>query len=470
MDKKIAESTALYPIGRAPQTKLLTITGGEFAGRRIALYQPTPGTLAFTFSSSPRQSWQPTVAIASDCANLAFDCLLAPNGDLHVVYVELSTNHLVSRRLTFDNGEWAIGDNVTVYSDGPCYDPALVIDSTGTLWVSWSAYSAPVRQVHVKSSTDAGATWGTGPSDQGDVVSHPAQFLWSKLLAASRFIHVLYVDQATGVYLRSLPLGGVTWTDPQTIASGSTLSSNFDAATSPGGYLGVVFDNQGLLFREFDGNLWSELISIDQLSAVCPQLRYRYSTPIVTWLRPTIGLLQTPMVSFRSGSTFTTPKPLDYRINDFDAVVLFSQTAQSFMDRTAEALSLDPADIAHPFTGCLIRDAGDACYLGMNAPFRTAFLNLSTAGVGGTVSCRYFDGSQWQPFTPVSSVVTLSSSTSHLKFWEDTAAMPDNWQKTTIDGESRFWVKLEVASSFTTGPVGSRITAAAQIDHLIIAR
>jgi len=115
-------------------------------------------------------------------------------------------------------------------------------------------------------------------------------------------------------------------------------------------------------------------------------------------------------------------------------------------------------------------DSGDTLYLGMNSRFRFARMLLSTTGTGGTIIVSYWDGANWQAFTPANGSSDLTSSTVDLLFWTDYSATPDDWQKRAINSQMRYWVKIEVVSGYTTGPVGSQVSAASETNRLIFRR
>jgi hypothetical protein len=137
---------------------------------------------------------------------------------------------------------------------------------------------------------------------------------------------------------------------------------------------------------------------------------------------------------------------------------------------TSEATSGVTADAYHPNSSALVEDSGDIAYLGMDQKFRYVKFLLSTAGAGGTVVYSYWDGSNWMAFTPTGGNFALDATDKDLLLWDDYVSIPDDWQKKLVNGQTRFWVKIEVDSSFTTGPVGSQITAASDLQAFIVRR
>jgi len=64
----------------------------------------------------------------------------------------------------------------------------------------------------------------------------------------------------------------------------------------------------------------------------------------------------------------------------------------------------------------------------------------------------------------------LGSGLIDLLLWTDFSSMPDDWQKLTVNSQTRFWVKLKVGSVFTTGPIGSQISAGSETNRMIFRR
>ena len=470
MQKKIADTTVLTGLGNPCQTKLLEVPSGAYAGRRVALLQTSANEIKLTHSDSPASAWTTPQTVASDGADTSFDCKMDSGGDIYVVYSEQSTVYLVARKLTFDTGSWSVGSKVTVYSGSQCYDPSLAIAPDGTLWVSWSRFQSPTRRIHVKSSTDGGTTWGSGPSDSGTQLSNSSTFAWSRVIIDNNSVHVIYNDQDTKMSIRSRALSGGDWSSEYNIATGSSFDQHFDAAVGADGRVGLAYNNDELCYREYDGSNWGAVATLDSQEAVCPQLFFRQNIPAVIFLRLFAGAHTVAMYTERKTGSFSTPATLDNRAKPFDAVILYDASSETYGDLTAEAESSTTGDVQHSESGCLLNNVGDVVYLGMDARFRYARFLLSTPGVGGTVLYSYWDGANWQAFTPSNGASDLTDAAADLLFWTDYGSIPTDWQKCVIDSQSRFWIKIEVSSSYATGPVGSQLSAVSEINRLILRR
>jgi hypothetical protein len=283
-------------------------------------------------------------------------------------------------------------------------------------------------------------------------------------------IHVIYNDQDTRLSIRSRPLTGGSWSSEYNIATGSGFDRHFDAGVGADGRLGVVFNNGDLYYREYDGNNWWAQVVLDSQVSVSPQLLFSYNIPVVVFGRLFQGGQTVAKYTDRKTGTFSTPTTLDRRAKPFDAVILYDASSDSYEDLATQAESSTAADIYHSVSSALLKDTGDIIYLGMDAAFRSARLWLSTTGVGGTVIYSYWDGANWNAFTPANGNSDLSAGTVDLLFWTDYVSIPLDWQKRLINNQSRFWLKIEVSSGYATGPIGSQLTAVPETTRMIFRR
>ena len=467
MQKKITETTVINGLGLPPQAKLFAVPAGIYVGRRVALMQTGASEIKLAWSDNPSNGWSSLITVASDAADGSFDARMANNADIHVVYAEESTAYLVTRKLTFGDGTWSVGAKVTINNGAQCYDPSLAIAATGDLWVSYSNFVSPNRTIYIKSSTDEGASWGSGAGDQ---ISSASLFAWSRVITDSASVHVIYNDQDTALSVRSRLLSGGSWTDAYAIATGSGFDSNLDAGIGSDGRIGVAWVRDQLYYREYDGSNWGAITVVETEPVLCPQVLFENNIPAIVFLDTINGDMKVARFTDRRTGIFSAPAVLDKRNSPFDAVLLYDASAATYQDLTAQASSPTTADVYHSSSGCLLKDSGDVVYLGMDARFRTSRLLLSTVGVGGTVQVSYWDGANWHAFTPANGAVGLDVSVVDLLFWTDYGSTPVDWQKRIVNSQLHYWVKIEVVSGYSTGPVASQISAASEIDRMILRR
>ncbi len=471
MQKELATSTAFNSVGLPAGQKIFRVPGGQFAGRLAALIQTSPTEIRLNYADSPYTTWSSLLSVVNDAADDAFDARMDNVGNLHVAYVEQTARNLTYKKLTFADGTWTAGSKVVIYDGGSSYAPSLGIELSGKLWVTWTRYSAPNQFVQVKSSSDGGTTWGTGSGDSGTQLTAGDLIAYSKLLIAANRIHVIATYNSHSIVKRSLPISGGSWSDEEVIASTTQAFGNdFDAVAGDDGRLAVVYNDPYFKYREYDGVNWGAVVPMADTVGVSPQVLFRGGIPVVIYLDNWNGAQKILMYTDRRSGQFTTPVPLDSRAKTFDCVLLYNQGAATFVDITDSAASPATGDMFHPASSCLLKNTGDQMYVGMQRQFHHLQVLLSTLGAGGTLVLSYWDGSNWSAFTPSTGAVALDSSPTRVALWDDYVSIPADWQKRVVNGRNQFWVRIEVNSAFTTGPVGTQATSISEITRAIFRR
>ncbi|MFH2049000.1 MAG: hypothetical protein ABIJ12_06110 [bacterium] len=470
MQEKILNTTAVNGLGYPTERMLLKVESGQYSGRLIAVLQTAPGVLKYTYSDFPYASWSTPTTIATDASDQPFDCIMDEDLNIHLVYSESGTDYLVTRKLTYSNGLWSVGSKVTIYNGDTSYFPSVTIENSGKLWVAWTKKTGGVRTPHVKSSSDGGAAWGSGASDAGAALTAGASSAYVKLLIDTSNIHAVYTEATVKLAIRSLPISGGSWTSEYVISSGTFLEEHFDLALGSDKRIGIVWDDQAIKYCEYNGDSWSAIATVDAGGGIFPQLKFSVNTPLVIYLSEFANDQKIIKQSVRQSGIFSTPAVLDGRAKQFDSVVLYETTSSTYEDLTSESSSAATGDIIHSGSSALVASSGDIIYLGMDEKFCHINILLSTAGTGGGVSYSYWDGNNWSAFTPAGSGFNLDSTDKDLLLWTDFSSMPQDWQKKLMNNVNRFWLKIEVTSSFSTPPVGSQITAISNISTLILRR
>ena len=471
MQKKITESSATYPVGLPPSRKLLKVSSGQYRGRLVAVMQTASGDIKQSWADRPYETWSTPVTIASDAADEPFDCLMDTNGNIHVVYSEVTTKYLVTKKISFSGGSWSIGSKVTIFSSNQCYNPSITIEDSGKLWVSWSRWTTVDYYLHAKSSTDSGATWGSGGADAGDMLTGAVTEVYSKVVIGTSDIFVVYSHGGSTLSVRSRPIIGGSWTTAVDLASSaSDFDEHFDVAVSDNGLVAVAYDQAALKYREYDGVVWSPVVDLDAAEGSSPQLLFNINVPVVVYLSQYATGQEQLMYTSRESGTFATPEPLDPGAGTFDEVLVYDTASSSYNDLPTAAASGTTADVYHSSSSTLLKVQGDAVHLGMDRRFRYLRILLSTIAVGGGLAYSYWNGANWIAFTPAGGAYDFDASDRELLLWSDYDATPDDWQKEALGDDERYWVRIQVTTAFTTGPVGSQITSISNLGAVIVRR
>ena len=507
--KLLDTSTAQSPTGLPTQRRLFRVPRGAFSSRLVALYARTGSNLAFTFADPPFTLWSAPVDFVTESDELPFDAVMDEDGNLHVAYTQSGTGALRVIKLAYVNGNWSPQSAVTVYDAATSANthPSIVLDAYNRLWVAWARDDAGTITLRVKSSVDGGVTWGAGSSDAGTDLSGSVASVHARLVARPTHQHCLYTTPApvtsksrrvrstepagsppdgagvapppthlhclytiggTQARHRKIDLDAALWDAADILYSGSGLSADITGAVAPDGKLGALFVADSMLFlKEYDGAMWGALQTVSDQLCLSPSLRYVGLTPYALFLR-NIGTDQNRLLeSHRSGATFTTSAPVLPGQSPFASVFCHDADAPiPFADLTTQAESTSGGDIAHPTSGGLLESISDALYLGADARFSFARFLLSQVGVAGVVTWAYWNGAEWTAFVPASGSYDFTSANKGVRLFTDDNATPADWQKTTVNGANRYWIRILCTTAFTTVPIGSQITSVPEMTHL----
>jgi len=470
MRTKLAETTALWPLGAAGSRALFKIPSGTWRGRMIAVVKTTPLTLAFYWADRPYLSWNGPITIWDSCDHLPFDAVMTLSGDVYIAYSATASTVISATRLTFSDGEWVVGDRVEIYDQYPSSAPSIAVGIDGQLWVAFARAYAAAYDLCVKTSTDGGTTWGSGETDPGNILSSGLQTINPRVVLSLNEAHVLYAANSDSIRVQSRSLAGGSWSDSYTIAGETDQDHSFDAAVSDDGLLGLVFGKSSLKYCDYNGYNWSAPLIIDDLVPSCPQLCFVNQAPTVIYTTESDEGQSVTKYSRRETALFSTPLPLVGGANILENLKLYDSQSGIYADLTTAAASSTTGDVFHPQTNALVAVAGDMVYAGMADRFRYLRIILSTAGSGGTAAYSYFNGSDWVRFIPAGGEYNLNNSDHQLMLWSDLASIPSDWQKRPVDGVNNFWVRIEVLSTFTGSPVASQMTAMSNLKALNLRR
>lgn len=470
MQKLIDTVNSYYATGIPPQAKIFKVPSGQYKDRVIAIYPKTPNSLVYVWADPPYESWSDPVEIVTNSADYPCSAYMDSNGNVYLVYTQQTTFALLELKMTFSSGNWSLGTANTVCNMGQNYYPSIIKDSINRLWVSWTYYDSGAERyfIQVKSSTNDGVTWGSGPSDPGTALTNGSASCYSQLIFQSPYILCFYCDDSTLLAYRSFELSGSVWSSQQTVYSGSTINDNFHADLSSDQRIGIVFPgSSSLLYKEFDGSIWSGVFAVDNSPPISPTIKFFDTIPFV-FFGKNIGTGQNQIFySYKEGTSFVTPAPFEKGQKPFDLVFCYDHSATTkYADLTTEASNSEVADVYHPTSNGLVKDVDDALYMGMDQKFNWAKMILSTAGITGEVSWQYWNGESWADFTPYSGAYHLDSLDKMVILWEDLSSVPSDWQQCPVDGISKFWVRILVTTGFTTAPVGTQITGVPEAKYL----
>ena len=143
------------------------------------------------------------------------------------------------------------------------------------------------------------------------------------------------------------------------------------------------------------------------------------------------------------GGTVTF-KPLGF-------ATVYSYNGAAYTNNTTEAQS----NGGTAFTLLTVEaSSNDELYLGMDWPFYTVYSDIATAGAGVTLSAQYWNGA-WTALTITDNTSNLTTDGT-VTF---TSAAAVNWAKTSVNGVTRYWIRLRSpGTNITTAPTAYSVT------------
>lgn len=472
MQKLIDTSTAFYGAGNATTRRLFTIGSGVYSGRQIVIYSSSPSTIKFSYADAPYISWSTPQTISAASADYPASACMDSDGNVYVVYTAQTTLDLAFRKLTFVSGDWSVGSEVLVYNDKDNYFPSILRDATGKLNVCWTCYDAGAGNytIRAKQSGSDGVQWGGGPSDAGNALSAGSGGCYGQLVSLSPYIYCCYTDGGTKLAYRRIPEGGVYWESEITLYTGTALADSFSAAKSDSGaIIGIAFNGSGKIwYVEYDTANWSGLYEIAATTSTAPLLIFNGASPYVIF-GVSVGSGQIEMkYRCKNGTGFAAETNLSPELTRFKHVLLYdADGAPTIQNLTGAAGNSSTADVIHTSSNRLLQSLNDCIYLAADDKFAVCDITLSTVGDAfGVVSWAYWNGSAWATFTPASGGYNFDQTVQRARLWNDSASAPADWQKTTVDLKSAYWIKITVTTAYTTAPIGSQLTPLADINHV----
>jgi len=454
MQKFLAESSAQYPIGISPGSKLLKIEQGQFAGRMVALFQKSNSEIQLCRSDYPYRDWSAPQTVVNNAADLPFDVALLDDNSISIAYVDSAGSNIMSTKLLFVNGNWLPQTAVTVYNQDTNRYPCMAVEPGGKLWVAWSRDSGGGCYVDAKSSNDGGTTWS------GIVeLTTSSNSAIPKILSDSRHVYFFYILDGNRIAYRFKNFYAAVFEDESEIVVSAGIEDKFDLALSENNHIGLVFSDGQLRFVEFDGTRWSSPIVVGSDGGEYPQIKYSNNIPYIIYLFSAGSSQNNIVYCSRSGSAFSSSIPIESGRSFFDKVCLYESGTGTFEDQTGEASNGSTGDVFHTESSALLSQVGDALYLGMESRFNFIRFILATAGSGGAVGWQYFDGNEWRGFTPEEGPWAFTETGKSMLLWQDLASIPSDWQKAVVQGEELYWVRVAVTTSFAVAPTGTQVSA-----------
>jgi hypothetical protein len=466
MNRFIANSTASKPLGIPTGRKSLVVKSGQYLNRIAVIYAASATNIALVWADPPYTNFSTPVDIVTNAADKPFDVYMSDSGDIYLSYTIATSFDLGFVKLTHVDGEWSVGTPITVYDGDENYHPNIRKLSNEYIWIAYTRISSGSHYISAKCSTDEGESWGT-VSNPGDTLTTGATEAYAAMTEAGEYHYIFYSEGGNKIGYRRKLNTGTIWNSEVILASGSGYDEQLAVAVDIDAKIGIAYTSSaGLKFREYSGSSWSGEFNLYDDDITGPITAYHGGIPYVLFGREYGANMNLVQYTKKANGIFQGPSSLDNRKSYLQKLLVYSSSAGSYQDKTMEAATPDAADLFHSGTGSMVAVIDDAVYVGKDAPFHLVNFILSTAGSGGEVVWKYWDGQAWKNFTPASGPWHFSTTQRDQLLWEDFHSMPGDWQKKTLSGETLYWISITVTTAFTTAPVGSQVSAISNLKAL----
>lgn len=141
----------------------------------------------------------------------------------------------------------------------------------------------------------------------------------------------------------------------------------------------------------------------------------------------------------------TNPASLSYgAIGMRNFTQVWMDNAGAFTNETTDLASVGTADVT------ITNTVGNAWYFGYDYAFSNMVLQASTAAAGGAIAWEYWNGTAWTALVGQAGVLTAVGWSRH------THTPQANWAATSVNGVSKFYIRMRITTVFTTAPILSR--------------
>ena len=142
----------------------------------------------------------------------------------------------------------------------------------------------------------------------------------------------------------------------------------------------------------------------------------------------------------------------------FDKVYLYN--GSEYIDNTSEAATEEGTEFE------LMDDTDEYLYVGLSSTFAGVSFEFQTRGSNYSLSAEYYNGSVWTDLEI--SGQTFEDNTSNFEsngriYWD----IPDNWATTSVNGQTKYWVRFSTSETPVTTAKAYQIIPANSVASLL---
>ena len=436
--------------GYSSSRKMAVLSNGSIAAFYVQSY-----TAVYSISTDNGNSWGTPVTICSTTPRI--NIWKEANDNIYIVYMN---NTVLFRKLTYNssNNTYSIGAEKVVESSTVNPEACGVVkDSNGRIWISYNGYDAVGHSwPSIRYSDDEGVNWSamTCFTDRPMAPYRPLLLIDSDGKPAS--VVRPYADFIFKKW------NGSAWLGAESLLSIAPRDNGSFAAITFGNSIHVVSATTGgIKHKKRTNGTWDT--SFAQLSFngsdIDPALIVNGDTLYCFWSAYSQSKCEYDIVysKWTAESGWDNTPTLFYSSSDARILdKVFVCHAGSYEDLTTAAND-DSTDVLHSATNATVKYAGDFVVFGSNEKFNRLFEDLAVMGVNGALTWSYSKGNgTWQAVTPknqVGGAVNNLTATQVMYFWDNASSLPSDWVQDQVNGETKYWMKAEVATAYSTAPM-----------------
>ena len=267
---QIDTSTNLYPTGNQKDRHVVISSNGTIVityndGGGIKARKSTDnGT---TWVNLAGEAGETTIYSRSYNYYSDWSICIDSSDNIHITYTNVSID-VVYKKLTYDSGNWTVGDENAVFTAGNSYHSSVIVDSSDNIYCaffgSFSETSEPTN-LYVMTSDDAGDTWSL--SHQINYNTASPEPIWPCLVLNNDLPLLVYSYGNTTGKLYFVTYDGEDWTSVTNLSLGQGSSASFSVSVLSTNNIWVLYKtNSGIKVSKFNGTAISDTTDISLAS------------------------------------------------------------------------------------------------------------------------------------------------------------------------------------------------------------
>jgi len=205
------------------------------------------GEIYYKRSTSGGVMWSADIRLTNNSANSEFPSAVSDGNNVMVMWADFrdGNKEIYLKRSTDAGASW--GSEVRITNNSAISDYPSASISGANVHLVWREFRDGPPQIYYKSSSDAGATWGTDTR----VVNSASNAEYPNVSAAGSIINVTWTDDRNAdseIYYKRSTDAGLSWGSDLRLTSGAG-NSEFSSIIASGVYVHIVWQDAR------DGNL-----------------------------------------------------------------------------------------------------------------------------------------------------------------------------------------------------------------------